>query len=116
MSTKPTTQEKRNRNHRKIRAKVSGTGDRPRLAVFKSNTNIYAQVINDESGITLAQANSKEIKKGSVSEKALEVGRTIAERAKAKKISKVVFDRGGYKYVGKVRAIAEGAREGGLNF
>jgi len=116
MTTKATTQQKRTRNHRKIRAKVSGTESRPRLAVFKSNTNIYAQIINDDSGITLVQANSKEIKKGSVSEKALEVGRTIAERAKAKKIDKVVFDRGGYKYVGKVRAIAEGAREGGLNF
>lgn len=116
MTIKATTQEKRTRNHRKIRAKVSGTSERPRLAVFKSNTSIYAQVINDDSGTTLVQANSKEIKKGSVSEKALEVGRTIAERALAKNIKKVVFDRGGYKYVGKVRAIAEGAREGGLNF
>jgi large subunit ribosomal protein L18 len=116
MTIKATAQEKRIRNHRKIRSKVNGTSDRPRLAIFKSNTNIYAQVINDESGTTLVQANSKEIKKGSVSEKALEVGRTIAERALAKNIKKVVFDRGGYKYVGKVRAIAEGAREGGLNF
>lgn len=116
MSLTSKTQQKRARNHRKIRAKISGTSDRPRLAVFKSNTNIYVQLIDDENGKTLAQANSREIKKGSVSEKAAEVGKVIAERASAKKISKVVFDRGGYKYAGKIKAVADGAREGGLTF
>ncbi len=116
MSLTAKTQQKRNRNHRKIRAKISGTEDRPRLAVFKSNTNIYAQLIDDENGKTLAQANSREFKKGSVSEKASEVGKAIAERAIAKKIKEVVFDRGGYKYAGKIKNVADGARAGGLNF
>jgi large subunit ribosomal protein L18 len=116
MTQKATTQQKRERNHRKIRAKISGTSERPRLCVFKSNTNLYAQLIDDESGKTLAQANSREIKKGTVSEKAAGVGKNIAEKALAIKIKNVVFDRGGYQYVGKVKALADGAREGGLNF
>lgn len=116
MTQKATTQEKRERNHRKIRAKVSGTSERPRLCVFKSNTNLYVQLIDDESGKTLAQANSREFKKGTVSEKATSVGKSIAEKALAIKIKEVVFDRGGYVYTGKVKAVADGAREGGLKF
>ncbi|MDQ3089994.1 MAG: 50S ribosomal protein L18 [bacterium] len=116
MSQRVKSQPKRERNHRKIRAKISGTSLRPRLAVFKSNTNIYAQLIDDDSGKTIAQANTRELKAGTVSEKAMEVGRAIAVKAKAIKIKDVVFDRGGYQYVGKVKAVAEGAREGGLNF
>lgn len=98
---------KRIRKHAKIRAKVSGTSERPRLTVFKSNTAIYAQVIDDEAGKTLASARGKDASK---------VGVSVAKAAIAKKVSAVVFDRGGYVYTGKVRALADGAREGGLKF
>src|SRR5512132_3949463 len=100
-------QDKRDRNHKKIRARVAGTSARPRLTVFKSNTAVYAQVIDDESGKTLASAKGKDAKK---------VGAEVAKSALAKKISSVVFDRGGYIYTGKVRDLADGAREGGLKF
>jgi large subunit ribosomal protein L18 len=99
--------EKRERNHRKIRAKISGTAERPRLSVFKSNTAIYAQVINDESGVTLASAQGTD---------AAKVGAEVAKAAAAKKVDAVVFDRGGYIYTGKVKALAEAAREAGLKF
>ncbi|MBX4189176.1 50S ribosomal protein L18 [Candidatus Parcubacteria bacterium] len=95
------------RNHKKIRAKLSGTSARPRLAVFKSNTSMYAQVIDDEAGTTLASARGADAKK---------VGAEVAKAALAKSIKAVVFDRGGYIYTGKVRDLADAAREGGLTF
>jgi len=100
-------QSARDRKHRKIRAKISGTALRPRLCVFKSNTAIYAQLIDDDRATTLASAKGRD---------ALEVGAEIAKKAYAKKIKKVVFDRGGYIYTGKIRALAESARKAGLKF
>ncbi len=110
------------RRHRRIRSRISGTTARPRLNVFRSLTNIYAQVIDDENGHTLASAST--IDKAIVSqldgktklEAAKIVGQVLAERAKAAGVGAVVFDRGGYRYHGRVAALAEGAREGGLNF
>lgn len=100
-------QSARDRKRKKIRTKVSGTLERPRLSIFKSNTAIYAQVIDDANGVTLASANGSDAKV---------VGGEIAKAAKAKSVSKVVFDRGGFIYTGKVRALAEAAREAGLEF
>lgn len=100
----------------RIRAKISGTETRPRLAVFKSNQYVSAQLIDDSKGITLAAAHSKTIKGKTLSLKAFEVGKQIAEKAKAKKIDAVVFDRGGFMYTGNIKAVADGAREGGLTF
>ncbi|MEO8637537.1 MAG: 50S ribosomal protein L18 [Candidatus Taylorbacteria bacterium] len=111
-----TKQDKRIRRHRRIRAKVKGTGEAPRLVVYRSNKYIYAQLVDDDKGATLAQSNSGEIGKGTTLEKAKEVGKTIAKKAKEKKIGKAVFDRAGFIYTGKVKAVAEGAREGGLKF
>jgi large subunit ribosomal protein L18 len=102
-----TNKEKRDRNHKKIRARVSGTSERPRLAVFKSNTSMYAQVIDDVSGVTLASAKGSDAKK---------VGAEVAKAAMAKSIEAVVFDRGGYIYTGKVRDLADSARASGLKF
>jgi large subunit ribosomal protein L18 len=116
MNTKNTKTEQRSRRQRRIRAKISGTGIRPRLAVFKSNTAVSAQLIDDERGVTLAASHSKAVVGKTISEKAVAVGKDIAAKAKAKKISAVVFDRGGYTYTGKVKSIAEGAREAGLTF
>lgn len=107
------------RLHRKkrIRSKIKGTAKQPRLCVFRSLKGVYAQLVNDEKGQTLVAANFKEIKNGKNGvEIAKEVGKMIAKKAKAKKIEEVIFDRGGYKYHGKVKALAEGAREGGLRF
>jgi large subunit ribosomal protein L18 len=112
-TTKP---ENRLVRRRRIRAKVAGTPVRPRLSVFKSNKYIYAQLIDDTTGTTIAAASSNAISKGTDSEKAGEVGRAIAKLAKEKKIEKAVFDRGGYIYTGKIKTLAEGAREGGLDF
>ena len=112
-------QEKRYRRHKKVRVKIFGTTSRPRLCVFCSAKHIYGQLINDEKGQTLISASDLELrrKKGKTKvEKAREVGKLIAKKALAKKIEKVVFDRGGYKYHGRVKALAEGAREGGLKF
>lgn len=101
--------------HRRIRAKVAGTKDKPRLSVFRSNKHIFLQLINDENGKTLISASDLKIKKkGTKTEIAREIGKKLAELAKTKKIKKVVFDRGGYKYHGRIKAAAEGAREGGL--
>jgi|SRR3989338_522922 len=97
----------RDRKRKKIRAKISGTTSRPRLSVFKSNTGIYAQLVDDDQAITLVSARGTD---------ASEVGREIAGKALAKSISKVVFDRGGYVYTGKVLALAESARKAGLKF
>ena len=105
--------------HVRVRGKVSGTPERPRLNVFRSNANIYAQLIDDVNGVTLASANTLEKEfEGATgnAEAAKKVGLTLAERAKAKGIEEVVFDRGGYVYHGRVAALAEGAREGGLKF
>lgn len=107
---------KRERRKKRIRAKISGTLEAPRLAVFKSNKYISAQLIDDEKGVTLASATSKNMKGKSVKDKATAVGAGIAEQAKAKKIERAVFDRGGFIYVGSVQAVAEGARAGGLKF
>jgi len=113
-------QKKRLRRHKRVRAKIFGTAKRPRLCVFRSAKHIYAQLIDDEKGFTLAAASDSELKKSkklkTKKAKAFEVGKLIAEKAKAKKIEKVVFDRGGYQYHGGVKALAEGAKEGGLQF
>ena len=103
----------------RVRGKISGTPERPRLSVFRSNANIYAQIIDDVNGVTLASANTLEKEfEGATgnAEAAKKVGQIVAERAKAKGIEEVVFDRGGYLYHGRVAALAEGAREGGLKF
>ncbi len=100
----------------RIRAKVSGTEARPRLAVFKSNQHVAAQLIDDSKGITLVSAHTKTVKGKTLSEKAFAIGREIATKAKAKNIETVVFDRGGFIYTGNIKAVAEGAREGGLIF
>ena len=105
--------------HVRVRGKISGTPERPRLNVFRSNANIYAQLIDDVNGVTLVSANTLEKEfEGATgnTEAAKKVGLTLAERAKAKGIEEVVFDRGGYVYHGRVAALAEGAREGGLKF
>ncbi len=114
-----TTRQARERRHRRIRGKVAGTAVRPRLAVFRSNKGIFAQLIDDESGRTIAGASWLGLKKsfkGNKSEQAAEVGKALAEAGKQAGIEAVVFDRGGYLYHGRVKALAEGAREGGLKF
>jgi len=109
-------QDKRIRLKAKIRARVTGTKERPRLSVFRSNKFIYAQVINDLTGKTLAQASDIKAKKGTKTERAKEVGKKIAEVCIAAKISKVVFDRNGFKYTGRIKMVADVARAGGLKF
>lgn len=108
--------EKFDRRHARVRAKISGTTERPRLSVFKSHTAIYAQIIDDTKGHTLVAFDSRKSKAKAPAEKAKEVGVAIAKAALAAKIKKVVFDRGGYLYAGKIKAVADGAREGGLEF
>lgn len=115
MNTKIKT-AKRERRRKRIRAKIFGTAEKPRLSVFKSNKHISAQLIDDSKGTTLASATSKNAKGKSVLEKAKAVGALIALQAKEKKISSIVFDRSGYLYVGSVSALADGAREAGLKF
>jgi large subunit ribosomal protein L18 len=140
MGFKP-KQEKRFRRHKRVRAKIFGTVKRPRLCVFKSNKHIYAQLIDDEKGQVLAAASDQNLKPKAKSQKpkvqveskklkekkekviktgkvaiAFETGKLIADRAIKNKIEKVVFDKAGYRYQGRVKALAEGAREGGLNF
>ena len=109
-------QNKRIRLKKKIRAKVSGTKARPRLSVFRSNKFIYAQVINDASGKTLAQASDLKIKKGTKTERAKQVGKMISVVCAGLKISEVVFDRNGFKYTGRIKTVADEARAGGLKF
>lgn len=103
-----------------IRSRVSGTAQKPRLSVFRSNTDIYAQLIDDENGVTLAAATSREkeiaAQPGNKSEKSKLVGASLARKASALGLTTCVFDRGGYLYHGRVKAVADGAREGGLNF
>lgn len=108
--------QKRQRRHTRIRARVSGTAARPRLAVFRSNTSIYAQIIDDVAGKTLAAASDLKLTSGTKSERAAAVGAELATKAKDLKIETVVFDRGGFLYAGRVKALADAARSAGLNF
>ncbi len=108
--------EKRTRLKAKIRAKINGTSERPRLSVFRSNKFIYAQIIDDVTGKTLAQASDIKTKKGTKSERAMQIGKDIAAVAIAKKISQVVFDRNGFKYTGRIKLVADEARASGLKF
>ena len=119
MVKKTDRKKERTRRHLRVRRKISGTAERPRLCVYRSNTNIYVQVIDDVAGNTLVSASTldKEIKtKHANKEAAKELGALIAKKAKAKNIETVVFDRGGYIYHGVVKELAEAAREGGLKF
>lgn len=119
MFSKVDTNKQRLKRHKRIRAKISGTAARPRLDVFRSNANIYAQIIDDENGVTLLSASTldKEFEGyGGNKEAAKAVGTMIAKRALERGITEVVFDRGGYVYHGRVQALAEAAREGGLKF
>ena len=102
------------RRHARVRRKIHGTAERPRLAVYRSNRHIYAQLVDDRAARTIAAASDLELADGDKSARAKRVGQAIAERAKAAGIDRVVFDRGGRLYHGRVRAVAEGAREGGL--
>jgi large subunit ribosomal protein L18 len=102
--------------HRRMRFYMKGTPERPRLNVFRSNKQIYAQIIDDKNSVTLAQASSLKLENGANIEGAKEVGKLVAERAIEKGIKKIVFDRGGYLYHGRVKALAEAAREAGLEF
>ena len=113
-----TVRQRRERRHRRVRGKVSGTSDRPRLAVFRSNRGIFAQLVDDGSGRTLAGASWVTLTgfKGDKSEQAKAVGKQLAVAARKRGIEAVVFDRGGYLYHGRVKALADGAREGGLKF
>ena len=114
------TQTKRNalrqRIHNRIRAKLSGTGERPRLNVYRSLNNIYAQLIDDEKGVTLVSASTIKLKTGGNVAAAREIGKAVAELAVEKGIKKVVFDRGGFLYHGRIKALADAAREAGLEF
>lgn len=119
MVKKQNTKEARKKIRARIRAKISGTAARPRLAVFRSANHIYAQLIDDTAGVTLAAASTLDKGfdgAGGNKKAARKVGLMIAERAKAKEIEEVVFDRGGFVYHGRVKELAEGAREGGLKF
>jgi len=102
--------------HKKIRAKVSGTVDMPRFSVYKSNTNVYGQIIDDSKGHTVASFTANKAKGKNMLEKSLNAGKEIAKIAIEKGVKKVAFDRGGFIYTGKIKAFADGAREGGLKF
>jgi large subunit ribosomal protein L18 len=122
MSGKKSRSVSRNRRHIRVRKRVRGTADRPRLNVYRSLAEIYAQVIDDEAGLTLASASSidqslrKQMGGLKKTEQANLVGKIVADRAKSQGVTSVVFDRGGYQYIGRVKALADGAREGGLEF
>ncbi|RMH30148.1 MAG: 50S ribosomal protein L18 [Planctomycetota bacterium] len=120
MHTSKTRWQRRERRHRRVRGRAVGTPDRPRLCVYRSLKHIYAQVIDDLAGRTLASASTrdKDFAGGATgnTDAAARVGASLAERAKAAGVSKVVFDRGGFRYHGRVKALAEGARKGGLEF
>ncbi len=119
MVSRQDSNKARLKRHKRVRAKISGTAQRPRLSVYRSLNNIYAQIIDDEAGNTLvaASSNEKTFKEyGGNKAAAKEVGKLLSERAAEKNITEVVFDRGGYVYEGRVEALAEGAREGGLKF
>jgi large subunit ribosomal protein L18 len=118
MLRKKVQRNDRNRRKRRVRGKVSGAAERPRLTVYRSNRHVYAQLVNDIEGVTLAAASSLEEGFGGMDKtaRAKHVGKLVAERAQAKGIEAVVFDRNGYIYHGRVAAVADGAREAGLNF
>lgn len=122
MITKTNKNKARLKRHIRVRKKISGTAERPRLNIFRSAKHMYAQIIDDTKGVTLASASTldkelrESVKNGGNVEAAAKVGALIAERAKAKGVSQVVFDRGGYLYHGRVRALADAAREAGLEF
>ena len=119
MVKKADSKAARIKRHKRVRAKISGTPECPRLCVFRSDKHIYAQIIDDVNGVTLASASTMDKDfgiYGGNKEAAAKVGKTIAERALAKNIDTVVFDRGGFIYTGRVQALADGAREGGLKF
>jgi large subunit ribosomal protein L18 len=111
-----TREEKRVRRHLRVRKKIAGTPERPRLVVYRSLKHIYAQLVDDAAQRTLITVSSHGVDDGKKVEKSVEVGKMIAARAKEAGISRVVFDRAGYKYHGRVKAVADGAREGGLEF
>ncbi len=113
-----TKRQQRLRRRRRVRARVSGTAERPRLSVYRSNRGIFAQLIDDRAGHTVAAVNwiEPDLRKLSATEQAKKAGELLAERAKAAGVETCVFDRGGYQYHGRVKALAEGAREGGLVF
>ena len=108
--------DRRFKRHLRIRNKITGTGERPRLVVFRSLKHIYAQLVDDTANRTLATVSDLGIEQGKKGERAAEVGKMIAERAKTAGITKVVFDRAGYRYHGRIKAVADGARKGGLEF
>jgi large subunit ribosomal protein L18 len=116
MITQIKRNEIRQRIHARIRRKMAGTAERPRLNVYRSVNHIYAQVIDDQAGATIASASTIKLKTGGNVAAAKEVGKTIAELAKEKGVTKVVFDRGGYLYHGRIKALADAAREAGLEF
>jgi len=119
MNKEKAKQLKQIARRKRIRAKISGTSDCPRLSVFKSNTGLYLQLIDDEKSVTLASVNTrdlKDVKNMKKSEQSFAAGKAFAEKIKALKIEKIVFDRGGNKYHGRIKAAAEGLREGGLSF
>lgn len=116
MQFRKTQRNRRDRIKQKIRARIFGTAERPRLSVYRSNTNIYAQLINDEKGVTIASASDIKEKKGKKTERAAQVGKAVAEMAKDKKVKAVVFDRNGFNYTGRVKILADAAREAGLDF
>lgn len=118
MITQTQRNEIRQRIHARIREKLSGSGERPRLNVYRSLNHIYAQIVDDQKGETLVSASSlaMKLKSGGNIAAAKEIGKAVAERAKEKGIKRVVFDRGGYLYHGRVKALADAAREGGLEF
>jgi large subunit ribosomal protein L18 len=117
--SKVTVRQLRERRHRRVRGKVRGTAERPRLAIFRSNRGIFAQLVDDDAGKTIAASSWVGLPqsfKGDKTEQATEVGKRLAEAGKKAGVERVVFDRGGYLYHGRVKALAEGAREGGLSF
>ncbi len=122
MAKNKTRSDARVRRHKRVRSRISGTPERPRLSIYRSLTEIYAQIIDDKAGQTLISASTLDHELRSAvdgmkkSEQARKIGQALAERAKAKGIKTVVFDRGGYRYIGRVKALADGAREGGLEF
>ena len=118
MISKPDKNKLRLKRRKRIRSKISGTAERPRLSIFRSNKNIYAQLIDDVAGVTLASASTldENVSDATKVEQAAAVGKAIAEAAKSKNISTVVFDRSGYLYHGRVQALADAARENGLEF
>ena len=116
--TVQTSEQRRLRRRRRVRARVSGTAERPRLSVYRSNKGVFAQLIDDRAGHTVAAVNwiEPDLRKLTATEQATRAGQLLAERAKAAGVETCVFDRGGYQYHGRVKALADGAREGGLAF